>query len=68
MVVKRKKKDNNDLPDNKWEFRAFVIKHWLKAVAVIIAIGLAVSGFSFKCGKNEVVKDPVYQRVDSKNK
>ena len=67
MVVKRKKKDNDDLPDNKWELGAFVIKHWLKAVAVIIALGIAVTGFSLKCGDNEITKDPIYQRLDSKN-
>jgi len=67
MVVKRKKKDNDNLPDNKFEFGAFVIKHFLKVIAVIIALGIAVTGFSLKCGDNEITKDPIYQRVDSKN-
>jgi hypothetical protein len=68
MVVKRKKKDNDDLPDNKIELGAFAIQNWWK-IAIIIAIaGLAITGFSLKCGNNEIVKDPVYQRVDSKSK
>lgn len=61
MVVKRKKKDNDDMPDNKWELGAFIIKHWLKAVAVIIALGLAASGFSIKCKDKEFSKDPLYK-------
>lgn len=68
MVAKRKKKDSNDLPDNKFEFRAFAIQNWWKIVIIIAIAGLAVTGFSLKCGNNEIVKDPIYQRVDSKNK
>lgn len=68
MVAKRKKKDSNDLPDNKFEFGAFAIQNWWKIVIIIAIAGLAVTGFSLKCGNNEIVKDPIYQRVDSKSK
>jgi len=67
-MVRKRKKDNDNLPDNKFELGAFAIQNWWK-IAIIIAIaGLAITGFSLKCGNNEIVKDPVYQRVDSKSK
>lgn len=58
----KKKKDKDDLPDNKWELGAFIIKHWLKAVAVIIALGLAASGFTVKCGNKEISKQAIYKK------
>lgn len=66
-MVKRTK-DNDGLPDNKWEFGAFLVKHWLKAAVLIVLTGIAISGFSFKCGKNEIEKSPIYkyQKVDVK--
>ena len=66
-MVRKRKKDNDNLPDNRFEFGAFAIKHFLKVIAVIIALGIAITGFSLKCGDNEITKDPIYQRVDSKN-
>jgi len=67
-MIKKKKKTKADdgLPDNKWEFGAFLIKHWLKVAVLIFFAGIMITGFSFKCGNNEVTKDPIYQRVDSK--
>lgn len=68
MIKKKKTKVDDGLPDNKWEFGAFIVKHWLKAAVLIALTGFMITGFSFKCGKNEVTKDPIYQRVDSKEK
>ena len=57
----RKKADYENI-DNKFELAAYVIKkHWWKLVIIFLAVGIAVSGFSFNCGKNKIVKDPVYQ-------
>jgi len=67
-MVKRIKKINANDVDNKFEFGAFAIQNWWKIVLIILAAGIMVTGFSFKCGKNEVKKDPIYQRVDSKTK
>ena len=66
-MARKKKEKNPEEIDNKFEFGAFVIKHWLKAIAIILAGGLAFSGFSVKCGKNEMTKDPAYQ-IKSKDK
>lgn len=64
-----KKKDPNEI-DNKYEagvsvFKA-ALKNWWRIVLILLAIGLMTTGFSFKCGDNEVIKDPIYQRLDSK--
>lgn len=67
-MIKKKKKKDDELPDNKWEMGGFLIKHWLKVAVLIILTGIMITGFSFKCGNNEVKKDPIYQRVDSKIK
>lgn len=67
MAKKAKKIAANDV-DNKFEFGAFAIQNWWKVAVVIAVAGLVVTGFSFKCGNNEVTKDPIYQRVDSKSK
>lgn len=64
-MVKKIKSDN---VDNKFEFGAFAIQNWWKVAILIVLIGIMVTGFSFKCGNNEVTKDPIYQRVDSKSK
>ena len=68
MIKNKKKKDNDDLPDNKWEFGAFLIKHWWKFAILIIAAGIMISGFKCEWKGNVVEKDPIYQRVDSKSK
>ena len=39
-----------------------MIKHWWKIILIVIAIGIAVSGFEFQ-GKNTTFhKDPIYQK------
>ena len=72
IMLKPKKyvaKNDYDDIDNKYELIAFIVKkHWWKAVLILLSIGIMVTGFSFKCGENEVKKDPIYQRVDSKTK
>ena len=61
MVSRKKKKDDDNLPDNKWETIGTVLNNWWKAILVVLAIGIAVSGFTIKCGDKEVSKDALYK-------
>lgn len=59
----RKKKSNPADIDNKYELGAylldFISKHWWKAVILIVAAGLMITGFNVKCGKYELHKDQI---------
>lgn len=39
-----------------------VIKHWWKIILLVIAIGIAVSGFDYQGKSRSFHKDPIYQK------
>lgn len=39
-----------------------VANHWWKAVLIILAAGIAVTGFTCKWGKVEIHKDPIVEK------
>ena len=46
--------------DSKWQILAdFMKKHWWKVILIILAGGIAVTGFKCEWGKVKVEKDPV---------
>jgi hypothetical protein len=52
--------------DNKYEFGAFIIKHWWKVLILIVASGVVITGFKCSWKNIAVEKTPVYryQKVD----
>jgi hypothetical protein len=61
-VAAKTKKIKADEVDNKFELGAFAIQNWWKIAVVIAVSGLAITGFSLKCGENEVVKHQINLR------
>ena len=61
-VAAKTKKIKADEVDNKFELGAFAIQNWLKIAVVIAVAGLAITGFSLKCGNNEIVKEQIKLR------
>lgn len=62
----RRSKDKDNLPDNKWEFGAFLVKNWWKAFLLILVSGLVVTGFKCNFRGNSIEKAPIYQKSVSK--
>lgn len=56
--MRKKKNEINDI-DTAFELGAFAIQNWWKLVTIIAVAGLAVTGFSLKCGNNEIKKDQI---------
>ena len=60
------KKNNPNEIDNKYEvmaiFISFLEKHWWKLAILIVLVGLTITGFTLKCGDNEVVKEQLRLR------
>ena len=67
------KKTNNPADiDNKYEVIAFFIsfleRHWWKLAILILLAGLAITGFTLKCGDIELHKDQIkYKSPTIKN-
>ena len=50
------------LPENKYEFGAFLLKYWLKCIAILIVIGIIIFILqikSFQCGDTKIEKQPL---------
>ena len=57
---------NENLPKNKWEFGAFLIKHWVKVILMIFCIGFVILCLqikNIKYGDNELTKQSLKDTV-----
>jgi hypothetical protein len=62
----KKRKDSDNLPDDKYELAAYIIRrHWWKAILIIFSIGIMVTGFKCKWGDKEIEKDAIYKRTQA---
>lgn len=64
--MKIKKQKLHNIPENKYEFGAFLVRHWLKCIAILLCTGIIIFILqirSFQCGDAKIEKQPLKTQI-----